>query len=249
VSTESPREAVKQWLSVQPRMTAEQIARLDSEPRKNGRLDPFSPKKKTKAYPGSYIRTVQLLRRMAKDGEVHRDRDHNNQPFIWMLPGVVFPQNFYTQRHELDVADLFVALYRHVSHWDTEWGTLERETLRIPQYKVNYDARMVLNGRVYLWEVDRGTEDFEQLFEKVNKYIRFAESLQTESFQVVFTMQKYRRQHFGRRVDEFLKFLASKKHRNMFLVAKHGEVLTDPLGAAYVSPLDPLVKRHLSELT
>src|SRR5690349_17679011 len=113
VSVDNPRDAVKEWLTIQPRLTAEQISRLDPEPRKNGRLSPFSPKKKTKTYPGSYIRTVQLLRRMEKDGEIHRDRDHNNQPFIWMLPGVEFPHNFYTQRHELDVADLFVAYYPH----------------------------------------------------------------------------------------------------------------------------------------
>src|SRR6266404_8309691 len=94
VSVESPRDAIKKWLSIQPRLTAEQVARLDPLPRKNGQLSPFSPKKKTKAYPGSYIRTVQTLRRMHKDKEVHRDREHNNQPFLWMLPGTTFPQNF-----------------------------------------------------------------------------------------------------------------------------------------------------------
>src|SRR5436309_2693828 len=122
VATEDPRAAVRRWLQIQPRLTTEQIARLDSQPRRNGQLNPFSPKKKTKTYPGSYIRTAALLRRMALDKEIHSDRDHNNQPKIWMLPGIVFPQNFYTQRHEIDIADLFVAYYPHVTHWDTEWG-------------------------------------------------------------------------------------------------------------------------------
>src|SRR3990172_6585808 len=155
VDTDSPRDAVKRWLQIQPRLTTEQIAKLDPNPRRNGQLSPFSPRKTAKkAYPGSYIRTVQLLRRMEADGEIHRDRDHNNQPFVWMLPGVTFPQNFYTRQHELDVASLFVAYSKHVSHWDTEWGETEREVLRIPDYRVNYDARMVLDRRVYLWEVD-----------------------------------------------------------------------------------------------
>ena len=105
VSTESPREAVRRWLAVQPRLTTEQIARLDPEPRRNGQLNPFSPRTRAKkTYPGSYVRTVQLLRRMEKAGEIHRDRDHNNQPYVWMLPGITYPQNFYIRQHELDVA-------------------------------------------------------------------------------------------------------------------------------------------------
>jgi hypothetical protein len=249
VSTESPRDAVRKWLQIQPRLTTEQIARLDNQPRKGGLLSPFSPKKKTKTYPGSYVRTTKLLRRMADDKEIHSDRDHNNQPLIWMLPGTTFPQNFYTQRHEIDIADLFVAYYPHVSHWDTEWGALEREQLRIPHYRVNYDARMVLNGKVYLLEVDRGSEDLEQLAAKVKKYIAFADSLPDESFQVVFTLQKYRRMHFGHRADAVLDLFARQKRRNMFVAARHSDVLADPLGAVFVSPLDPSKKSLLSELT
>jgi hypothetical protein len=189
---------------------------------------------------------------MAADKEIHRDREHNNQPFLWMLPGVAFPENFYTRRHETDIGDLFVSYYPHVSHWDTEWGALEKKALQIPHYKTNYDARMVLKsapGRVFLWEVDRGSEDMEQLAAKIQKYIAFADSLNGEAFQVLFTMQKYRRLHLGNRADRLLQMLASKKRRNMFLVAKHSEVLTDPLGAVFVSPLEPLTKRPLSELT
>jgi hypothetical protein len=248
VAIANPRDAVKEWLSIQPRLTTEQIARLDPEPRKPGQFAPFSPKKKTKAYPPSYIRTAQLLRRMLKDREIHRDRDHNNQPFLWMLHGVEFPQNFYTQRHELDVADLFVAYYPHVTHWDTEWGALEKESLDIPRYRVHYDARMVLNGRVYLWEVDRGSMDFDALQAKIDKYLTFADSLSAEAFQVVFTLQKYRRLSLGNRADKLLGMLAAKKRRNMFLVAKHSDVLADPLGPVFVSPLDPMSKRLLSDL-
>lgn len=185
---------------------------------------------------------------MEADKEIHSDRDHNNQPKVWMLPGVDYPENFYIRRHELDVADLFIAYNRHVTHWDTEWGELERTKLNIPRYRVNYDARMVLNGRVYLWEVDRGSEDFEQLSAKIGKYIQFSESLPPESFQVVFTMQKYRRLHLGNRADKLLKFIADKKRRNQFVVALHSQVLADPLGAVFVSPLEPMAKRLLSDL-
>lgn len=188
---------------------------------------------------------------MEKDKEIHRDREHNNQPYMWMLPGMTFPQNFYTRTHELDVADLFVACYPHVTHWDSEWGATEREALNIPHYRVNYDARMVLNGRLYLWEVDRGSEDFEQLEAKVKKYVAFSDSLGAEAapFQVIFTLQKYRRMSLNNRAHRLLELLASKKRRNQFLVAKHREVLTDPLGAVYVSPTDPENRNALSDLT
>lgn len=186
---------------------------------------------------------------MEKDKEIHSDREHNNQPKVWMLPGVDYPQNFYTRAHELDVAALFVACYPHVTHWDSQWGELEKETLNIPHYKVNYDARMVLNGRVYLWEVDRGTEDFDQLFAKVDKYIQFSKSLPPDSFQVIFTMQKYRRSKVKNRANKLLEYLASKKHRNQFLVVMHDEVLENPLGAVYVSPLNPMAKCLLASLT
>lgn len=188
---------------------------------------------------------------MEKDKELHRDREHNNQPYIWMLPGTTFPQNFYLRQHEMDVADLFVACYPHVTHWDSEWGSTEREALRIPHYRVNYDARMVLNGKVYLWEVDRGTEDMRKLEDKVKKYIAFSDSLGAEAapFQVIFTLQKYRRMSVKNRAHELLELVASKKRRNQFLVALHSEVLTDPLAPVYVSPLDPLNRRTLSDLT
>jgi hypothetical protein len=249
VVTDSPRNAVKEWLKIQPRLTAEQIARLDPEPRKAGRFAPFSPKKKTKEYPPSYVRTAQLLRRMHRDGEIHRDRDHNNQPFVWMLPGTVYPQNFFTRSHELAVADLFVAYHPHVAHWDTEWGELETKALNIPRYRVHYDARMVLNDRVYLWEVDRGSMDFDQLSAKINKYCDFADSLGGEAFQVIFTLQKYRRLSLGNRADRLLEMLTRKKRRHMFLVAKQADVLTTPMGPVFVSPVDPMAKRLLSDLT
>jgi hypothetical protein len=91
--------------------------------------------------------------------------------------------------------------------------------------------------------------DFEQLGAKIDKYCAFADSLGGEALQVIFTLQKYRRLSLGNRADRLLQMLARKKRRNMFLVAKHEDVLADPRGAVFVSPLDPMAKRLLSDLT
>lgn len=160
------------------------------------------------------------------------------------------PENFYNRKHELAIADLFVAYYPHITHWDTKWGVYEIERLNIPMFKVFYDARMVLNGNVILWEVDNGTEDLaKQVSPKVDKYIALSNAYPSLRFTVIFTMSKYRRMNLSKRSHDLLEALASVKRGNQFLVAKHGELVADPFGKTLVSPLDPMVKNDILTLT
>lgn len=187
---------------------------------------------------------------MLADKQIKQFREHNNEPFVWHLPqNPPPPHNWYSRQHEIDVGDLFVAYYPHVTHWDTQWGKQEKETLDIPRYRVHYDARMVLNGKVYLWEVDRGSEQVdEQLEPKVDKYINLSNSLGHGAFQVLFTLQKYRRMNLGNRTGLVAALLQEKKRANQFLFAVHAEVLASPLGAVFGSPLAPLERRQLPDL-
>ena len=43
--------------------------------------------------------------------------------------------------------------------------------------------------------------------------------------------------------------IGEEKRRNMFIAAKHSDVLADPRGAVFISPIDSMNKRLLSELT
>ncbi len=211
-------------------------------------LKPLSPKNKGKTYPGSIVRTYHLLNGMLKDKEVEQFRNHNNEPYIWFLPeNPPPPHNWYSRQHEIDIGDLFVAFYPHITHWDTKWTDHEKEKLNIPRYRVHYDARMVLNGKVYLWEVDRGTEEIDvQLEPKVDKYIDLAHSLPYGAFQVLFTLQKYRKMNLENRAGKLAEMLAEKKRGNQFLFGVHSEVLTNPLGEVFASPLDPLKRINLA---
>ncbi len=184
---------------------------------------------------------------MLKAGEIQQFRNHNNEPFVWYLPdNSPPPNNWFSRQHEIDIGDLFVAYYEHLTHWDTKWTDYEKQTFDIPRYRVHYDARMVLGGKVYLWEVDRGTEEIDvQLDPKVDKYIALSHTLPYGAFQVLFTLQKYRRMNFKERVGQFVEMLQEKKRGNQFLFAQHSEVLADPLGQVFGSPLDPTKRINL----
>lgn len=187
---------------------------------------------------------------MLKDKELEKFREHNNEPYVWHLPtNPPPPHNWYSRKHEIDVGDLFVTYYPYITHWDTKWGQLEKEKLNIPRYRVHYDARMVLDGRVYLWEVDRGTEDIDvQLEDKIDKYIDFAHSLPYGAFQVLITLQKYRRMNLTNRAGRVAALLAEKKRGYQFLFALHEQVIANPLGPVFGSPLAPEVPDTLQAL-
>lgn len=235
-----PRELVKQFLSVEPRMTVVQLARLDALSRSGNPLKPFSPKP-AHTYPGSYPRTLQLLRRMEKDGEVHSDREHNNQPKVWMLPGTKYPNNYFIRQHELDCADVFVSFFPYLDTWQSPYGAYRKEGYEnFIKSRIEPDRLMLLDGREVCWEIDRGTEDVdEQLEPKIDKYIDYSRRHPDHRFTVVITLQKYRRMNLTNRAGRVLAMLQEKKRNNQFLVANHLTVVQNPRGESYVSPLNP----------
>ena len=242
-----PRELIKEFLSVEPRMTASQLARLDSLSRSGNPLKPFSPKE-GHVYPGSYPRTVQILRRMEGDKELHADREHNNQPKVWMLPHTKYPNNYFIRQHELDCAEVFVSFFPYLSYWQSPYGDYRKAGYKdFIKHRIEPDRLMGINGMEIAWEVDRGTEDVdEQLEPKIDKYIAYSNANPTHRFTVVITLQKYRRMSLPNRAGRVLAMLQEKKRRNQFLVANHQTVIASPLGSSYVSPLDPekLVKLY-----
>lgn len=187
---------------------------------------------------------------MQSDKEIYSDREHNNQPLVWMLPGTNYPNNFFIRQHELDCADLFVAFYPHLSVWESEWGAFEKQAKVHIKYRLNFDRRMTMpDGKVFVLEVDRGTEDLDkQLEPKIDKYIAFSNANPSYKFQVVITLQKYRRMDLGNRAGRVLAMLQEKRRGNQFIVASHTKLVKDPFGKVCASPLAPEVPIGLGDV-
>jgi hypothetical protein len=139
----------------------------------------------------------------------------------------------------------------------------ERKTGNNGEFNVLYDRRMVMNGINFLIEVDRGTEplgvDPDQLDKPVNftyfaggndrktiryklaEYLNFAEAIHYR-FAVVFTVQDWRYGGFDLegtkiRIEQFQKLISHIKSPALFLIGDHQEVVKDPQGKHFYSPL------------
>lgn len=238
------REAIRYLLSLEPRMTGEQIARLLPYGENGEELKPFKPRAdRDKTFPGSYPKIMDMLKRMKAAGEVMCFRENEAQAFIWMRKSdnLKFPSNWYNRQHELACGDLFGAFYLtgKLDHWDNKWTKDEIEYYRIKETKVYYDRRMVVNEKVFFWEVDRGTEDGEQLEDKINKYVAFARAYPKDRFFVLFSMQGSRYYNLDARVKWMLKLLGKRASGYQFLVAEHAAAIATPLEAIFTSSQDP----------
>jgi hypothetical protein len=229
------RQAIRYLLSLEPRMTGEQIARLLPFGENGEELSPFKPRAdRARVFPGSYPKIMDMLQRMYEAGEVDRFREHGAEAYIYMLktPNMKFPGNWYNRRHELSCADVFTSLYPtgHLEHWDYKWSPQEHEHYAIDKHRVYYDRKFVAFNNVFLLEVDRGTEDSNQIDEKIEKYLTFAKAFQNEYFFVIITVQGSRYYNLKKRFTWMLEVLKDRHVGYQFLVADHDVFLKNPLG-------------------
>ena len=181
-----------------------------------------------------------MLNRMQDDKLVHSDRDHNNQPLVWMLPNVKYPNNFYLRQHELDCADTFIAFFPYLTYWASPYGEYRRNEYKsFIQKHLEPDRLMYMNGKSYCIEIDRGTEDETQLEDKIDKYIAYSKAHRGFKFNVLITLQKYRRMNLANRLGIIHAMLQEKGRDNQFLVGIHDQIIPDPLGKTWTSPVDP----------
>lgn len=178
---------------------------------------------------------------MEKDGVLkNHEPDYRGNPDLWSLPGRKQPINWYSRKHEIDAADLFVALARtgKLQHWDVGWADTESH---FAQHRVNYDRRAEIEGvrHVVFFEVDRGTEDLDTIRRKVDKYIGLQTAYPDEHFMVLFTVQGYRWTDARSRCDDINKVLHSVKRGNQFLTTPHIAFIADPLGEVVIPPHHP----------
>jgi len=190
---------------------------------------------------------------MVRDRELAKHPGPKTQdPTLFSLPGKRRPINDWNRSHELDCADVFVALQRtgRLSHWQKYWSD-EEYHLYLKRFGVEFDRRFELDGsdQVFFLEVDRGTEDIATIRKKIQCYVRLSQAYPDERFTVLFTVQGYR-YHYDdlSRQNELLPVLAEAKRSNQLLVAVQTDVVEDPLGPIWTTPLDPTGKIDLLAL-
>lgn len=171
------------------------------------------------------------------------------EPNLWSRPGIK-PVSPEFRAHEVACADLFVAYYGTpgLTHWDWQWTKAEvDEYATFRKSSFLFDRRMILNGRMIFFEHDRGNRHPEKLAEQIKNYYDFSVRYPDLAMNVIYTLDWARA---GLRYDEDTKleylnergrFLEQefKQYRrgNQFLFALQSDVVADPLGKVFVSPL------------
>lgn len=212
----------------------------------------------------TYQRTHKALQRMCDHehpttgkrviGIVERQRDaHVGEAHLYWLKEskLKWPERWQNREHEKACADLFVAYYPHLSWWDSEWTQFERDQ-HVERWKVLYDRRMVLGGRVFLWELDRCTEPIysekdrdryepkrwlKSLNGKIDKYVAFARANPKTWFYVVFATQAGKFGSAGKRANDIIELLTERGlTRGQFLVSTHERICQDPMGPVFAVP-------------
>jgi hypothetical protein len=203
---------------------------------------------------------VKILRRLEKKGIVKRYPNRNPYArILWTLQENDFVA-LQSIPHEVDMANLFDALYlaagEDLTHWD--WHREEDEDYDHKRYPL-WDARLVYRGLVLAIEQDNGTESPEALMTKIDRYIRHSEDKPTKQFDHILFSMKYtkdgwnltpdqRQNRAQRRTNKLLEYLEKKQRGNQFLVTYTESLLQDPLGKVVVSPEDRAYAFSLSSL-
>ncbi len=91
---------------------------------------------------------------------------------------------------------------------------------------------MVYDGNLFFWEHDRGTEDFDQLNEKLTTYFHFQKATGLK-FTVLFTIADYRYGTYSEdrtqtRIKQLLTQLVKRNMGTLFAVAHHFDLVGHP---------------------
>lgn len=184
---------------------------------------------------------------MVSDKLIRVHKVGQNDPLYFFLPSTKAPTVF-SHAHERSCADIYVS-YETTGRLQ-KWAVPEAFEDYGEYVKVGLrpDRISIVAGKIVFWEIDRGTEDYETVSDKIPLYIRLGERHRDHRFHVVFTTKDYYRYKNGKRVlrqssqtraKRILLDLMEFKRGNQFIVGQHDTVITDPLGAVFASPLAP----------
>jgi hypothetical protein len=197
-------------LSRHPRLTTLQIAKLAYDNQgvhiKAGRT-----------YPNSLSAATAMLKRMAKDKLVKQQKgEHQSAVDLYMLPDI--PRVTPTKKtHEITKGDLYVAYYE-VERWYNELSI---------GAGLRSDCSMVYNGVPVHFEVDLATEPMENLFEKIENYIRHCPS----GDKTVFVLKDGVRRTAKTTGSNLHAYLSERKRGRQFSWTRIDLIMGEPYGA------------------
>jgi hypothetical protein len=175
---------------------------------------------------------------MAADGQIKCKHISPTTPEYYHLPTVTAVSK-HGEEHERLCGDLYVAYETTgvVSHWERPEGYDENERLGLKP-----DRQMVMGGKIYFWEVDRGTEDYftpKGIKGKIEKYKQLSRLHPDKDFYIVFTTIDAK-QSAKARCARILEMLGEERRGDQFLVTLHRWAVDEPLGQVFLSPLHPM---------
>lgn len=184
-----------------------------------------------KTYPSSYQAANNMLRRMEQRKEVKvHDLSRFGLSDMFMLPSTPRLKSADKFRHEQAGADLFVAYNLYAKRWIHEPFILSKRADRGVQFE---------GGLTIYFEVDRVTENFQDLRDKVENYIVYGNEAK-ERFHVVFDFVG-EHQRVVKRAKKMGEFLQQKKRNDQFLLAQHPTLIANPMGRVLFSPRDEIL--------
>src|SRR5689334_19155111 len=145
----SKRQEIVKHLEREKWLTSEQLSRLFST---------------------SYSGMTRLLNRMVNDKLIRVHKVSQNDPLYFFLPFTKAP-TIFSHSHERSCADIYVsyAMTAQLQSWSVPEVMEDYE--EYVQVGLRPDRISVIDGKIVFWEIDRGTENYEDVSDKIPKYI------------------------------------------------------------------------------
>jgi len=184
---------------------------------------------------------------MVDDKLIRVHKVGQNDPLYFFLPSTKAPTVF-SHAHERSCADIYVSYETtgQLKVWNVPENFEDYESY--VKAGVRPDRISVIGERIVFWEIDRGTESYKGVSDKINLYLNLWRQQGYRPFHVVFATTDYFRYRNGKKVLRqsaktrargILLDLIPFKRSHQFIVGQLDQIIQYPLGEVLASPLTP----------
>jgi hypothetical protein len=171
-----------------------------------------------------------MLRRMVSRKEIKlHDLSKFSLPDMFMLNSTHRLKSTEKFLHEKAGADLFVTYKPYMKRWAFEPFIKSRRADRGMQFE---------NITVY-FEVDRATENIQELFDKIDNYIQYSREAE-KRFHVIFALVGDSAK-VNKRGNKIIPYLKEIRRGDQFLMVNHQRLIDNPFGKVIYSPRDEII--------